>query len=140
MNLRHAAALALVGWYLMVPPYNENVFRCDLNAPLTEWRHHSGAVIAQADSTNSMGETSEQEQARLKAEEDKVKAVMTRYKARLTLPHVAQVTVAYEPSINSDVVAIIADRAENVSELEREEPSTLDGYSVIVYPPFIGIK
>jgi len=39
MKSRHAAALALVGWYLMVPPYTENVFRCDLNAPLTKWRH-----------------------------------------------------------------------------------------------------
>ena len=31
MNLRHAAALALVGWYLMVPPSKRN------DAPLSEW-------------------------------------------------------------------------------------------------------
>ena len=40
MNPRHAAALALVGWYLMVPPLERlpngpEVF--DLNAPLSQW-------------------------------------------------------------------------------------------------------
>ena len=31
MNLRHAAALALVGWYLMVPPLSNP------SAPLSKW-------------------------------------------------------------------------------------------------------
>jgi hypothetical protein len=31
MTLRKAAALALVGWYLMMPPWGK------LNAPLSEW-------------------------------------------------------------------------------------------------------
>jgi hypothetical protein len=35
MNFRHATALALVGWYLMVPPgHNKAV---DTNAPLSRW-------------------------------------------------------------------------------------------------------
>ena len=35
MNLRHAAALALVGWYLMTPPlYKEGA---NWNAPLSDW-------------------------------------------------------------------------------------------------------
>ncbi len=33
MNLRHAAALALVGWYLMVPPPDHP------DAPLALWTH-----------------------------------------------------------------------------------------------------
>ena len=37
MTLRHAAALALVGWYLMVPPYNDN-FVIDSRAPLSQWQ------------------------------------------------------------------------------------------------------
>ena len=44
MKVRHAAALALVGWFLMVPPQvcPKNVFNqvpCgrDLNAPLNKW-------------------------------------------------------------------------------------------------------
>jgi hypothetical protein len=36
MNPRHAAALALVGWYLMVPPMAGN--HTDTSAPLNNWR------------------------------------------------------------------------------------------------------
>ena len=36
MNLRHAAALALVGWYLMMPPGNLNTCP-DSNTPISEW-------------------------------------------------------------------------------------------------------
>jgi hypothetical protein len=35
MKLRHAAALALVGWYLMVPP--ENGTAVNVDAPLSKW-------------------------------------------------------------------------------------------------------
>jgi hypothetical protein len=38
MNLRHAAALALVGWYLMVPPGKSNSgVEPDLQWPLAQW-------------------------------------------------------------------------------------------------------
>jgi hypothetical protein len=37
MKLRHAAALALVGWYLMIPPANPNGER-DAFAPMIEWK------------------------------------------------------------------------------------------------------
>jgi hypothetical protein len=41
MNLRHAAALALVGWYLMFPPWvAPNTF--DAHAPLSEWHQYEG--------------------------------------------------------------------------------------------------
>jgi len=36
MKVRHAAALALVGWYLMLPPMAGN--HTDLSAPLSSWR------------------------------------------------------------------------------------------------------
>ena len=36
MNFRHAAALALVGWYLMVPPVRNGEIR---NVPLPDWGH-----------------------------------------------------------------------------------------------------
>lgn len=40
MNLRHAAMLALIGWYLMIPPVQSCVGqflgRCDL-PPLSQW-------------------------------------------------------------------------------------------------------
>ena len=37
MNLRHAAALALVGWYLMVPPYSERPIPPSNLPPLSKW-------------------------------------------------------------------------------------------------------
>lgn len=37
MKPRHAAALALVGWYLMVPPYNGNDLKPQTGASLYEW-------------------------------------------------------------------------------------------------------
>ena len=36
MKQRHAAALALVGWYLMVPP-TEDANRVDPSVPLPKW-------------------------------------------------------------------------------------------------------
>jgi len=38
MKFRHAAALALVGWYLMSPPIDkDNPHVIDSNAPLSTW-------------------------------------------------------------------------------------------------------
>jgi len=36
---RHAAALALVGWYLMVPPlvHKQNTLQQDTSQPLSKW-------------------------------------------------------------------------------------------------------
>jgi hypothetical protein len=41
MNLRHAAALALVGWYLMLPPVTSG-HRVNAEAPLGQWERSSG--------------------------------------------------------------------------------------------------
>jgi hypothetical protein len=38
VKLHHAAALALVGWYLMVPPYSGSPRRYDDLRPLKEWK------------------------------------------------------------------------------------------------------
>ena len=37
MNLRHAAALALVGWYLMLPPEQGGPGQFNIHAPLSQW-------------------------------------------------------------------------------------------------------
>lgn len=44
MNLRHATALAIVGWYLMTPPYDSIISRGSLayflvheDAPISKW-------------------------------------------------------------------------------------------------------
>jgi len=36
MNPRHAAALALVGWYLMLPP-STSMYTFDAKAPISKW-------------------------------------------------------------------------------------------------------
>jgi hypothetical protein len=64
MNLCHAAALALVGWYLMAPPYRRDG-SLDLNAPLSEWSQLGGAGY---DSATACGKArSEEAQAIVKA-------------------------------------------------------------------------
>jgi hypothetical protein len=49
LSIRHAAALALVGWYLMIPPGASSGLsgKEALSAPLSEWRH--GASFDSAD-------------------------------------------------------------------------------------------
>jgi hypothetical protein len=48
MKLRHAAALALVGWYLMAPPLS--LGQPETNAPLSEW-----AVTGSLDTAEECG-------------------------------------------------------------------------------------
>jgi hypothetical protein len=38
MKPRHAAALALVGWYLLLPPLANAPYKVDTEAPLTSWK------------------------------------------------------------------------------------------------------
>lgn len=40
MNVRHAVALSLVGWYLMVPPPLDP-YHNRLDAPISQWHVHS---------------------------------------------------------------------------------------------------
>ena len=47
MNLRHAAALALVGWYFMAPPF-DSARNVVANAPLAQWQ-----IIASFDSASA---------------------------------------------------------------------------------------
>jgi hypothetical protein len=43
MKVRHAAALALVGWYLVLPPMNswKGLPWIDRNAPLSKWQQRA---------------------------------------------------------------------------------------------------
>ena len=47
MNLRHAAALALVGWYLMIPPLNSEG-KVDTHAPMSRWNQFMSFDAASA--------------------------------------------------------------------------------------------
>ena len=54
MNLRHAAVLALLAWYLMVPPAIPSTDEVNQSAPLSQWRirhifpHNEGCEAAKA--------------------------------------------------------------------------------------------
>jgi len=51
MKPRHAAALALVGWYLMVPPFVCSDHKCpaNLKAPFSEWHRNRVAFNSARD-------------------------------------------------------------------------------------------
>jgi hypothetical protein len=60
MNLRHAAVLALVGWYLMVPPLDS---KGDINydAPISKW-----VTLASSDTIAGCKQAIADEEAELK--------------------------------------------------------------------------
>jgi hypothetical protein len=51
MKMRHAAALALVGWYLMIPPVVCEKRKCnaELNAPFSQWRRSKKSLGSESD-------------------------------------------------------------------------------------------
>jgi len=62
MNLRHAAALALAGWYFIMPPTRINrlpkgnsVVNMDIKAPLSQWQ-----IVGRFDSTKDCNEYPDQ--------------------------------------------------------------------------------
>lgn len=56
MKLHHAAALALVGWYLLAPPQGDprGTFRED--APLSEWEQWDSAYDSKAECEKALKE------------------------------------------------------------------------------------
>jgi len=71
MNPRHAAALALVGWYLMVPPH-PTATTLDSDAPLPKWRVYEVFDTAVACNT---ARASEEQDWKSKADADPNNAV-----------------------------------------------------------------
>jgi hypothetical protein len=53
VKLRHAAALALVGWYLMVPPQKPDG-HLDASAPLSKWKIGAAFDNGDAQKCNEM--------------------------------------------------------------------------------------
>jgi hypothetical protein len=53
VSLRHAAALVLVGWYLMAPTaFNDNAYMYDRSLPLSKWK-----ILASFDSASDCEKT-----------------------------------------------------------------------------------
>ena len=66
MNLRHAAALALVGWYLMIPPHPTDT-TLDSDAPLSKRRVYDAFDTA---ATCDTARASEEQDWKSKADAD----------------------------------------------------------------------
>lgn len=45
---RHAAALALLGWYLLIPPSGADKKLADTSAPFSWWNHNASYDTAKA--------------------------------------------------------------------------------------------
>jgi len=63
MGLRHAATLALVGWYLMYPPIVTGKDRVDSvnnNAPFSEWER-GGRIFKSREKCEAFGEREREE-------------------------------------------------------------------------------
>ena len=75
MKSRPAAALALVGWYLMAPPMDQRTHKINLDAPLSEymvWKSFDTARDCEADRKKD----SDSEMAKVKADDAKDEALM----------------------------------------------------------------
>jgi hypothetical protein len=46
MRVRHAAAFALVGWYLLTPPMSPDAKKIDSDQPLSKWNHSASFDLA----------------------------------------------------------------------------------------------
>jgi len=47
MKPRHAAAFALVGWYLLLPPTFPDQLKVNIDAPISKWEHYAAFDSAQ---------------------------------------------------------------------------------------------
>ncbi len=75
-------ALALLGWYLMAPPMDQQTHKVSLNAPLSEymvWKSYDTASVCEADRRKD----SDSNMAKVKADDAKDETLM---KEERTLP------------------------------------------------------
>ena len=81
MNARHVAALALVGWYLMVPPdvFNQR-WTIDQDAPLSKWQMNGSFDSAQNCQREAMLQS---EQDRKQARKDRKLVTASDFSAAL---------------------------------------------------------
>jgi len=131
MKPRHAAALALVGWYLMVPPTldprrQQSGLFVDLSAPLPK----CDTVF------DSVSPVYTLEQSPMSDEEIAIRAVIAKNAWILKIPHVT--SMFYGLSNHEMIIVVGVDKEENVAEVEHKLPNKLDGFPVEVSPPSTG--
>ncbi len=77
---------------------------------------------------------SDEGQAELRALQAAVEAVISRHNSELQQKHVAEIRAAYLPD-KGYIIAVWIDKEENLDDVEHHEPSVLEGYPVVVFPP-----
>ncbi len=146
MHLRHAAALVLVGWYLMAPPQK---YRGDtplverkFDAPLNQWNIAKAFDEAQdcereRNEDRAFGLMREQciaaDDPRLKG--NRVVAAIAANPWVLKVSHVeymAPVLLMRRKGVGETGIGVFVDKPENVREVGAKVPPRLDGVRVLV--------
>ena len=135
MKLRHAAALALVGWCLMVVPATTNAQASPTSTPSREAAHVWPTVSqAQAGAVDPDAVVLEAREAYRRSE-----AAIAANQWVLKVPHVTGMSPAYFLDTSAAPKRVIKGgirvwvfKPNNVREVERKVPSQLDGVRVVV--------
>jgi hypothetical protein len=130
MKPRHAAALALVGWYLMVVPTTTNAQASPTSTPSRK-AAHVRPTVSQAQA--------EADYAQLWKAQRRAKAAIAANAWVLKVPHVKYVKPdfiidenARPKGVGATGIGVFVDKSENVREVEGKVPPQLDGVRVLV--------
>jgi hypothetical protein len=130
MNLRHAAALALVGWYLMVVPTTTNAQASPTSTPSRK-AAHVWPIVSQAQA--------EADYPQLWKAQRRAEAAIAANAWVLKVPHVKYMTPdviidenARPKGVGETGIGVFVDKSENVREVGGKVPSELDGVGVHV--------
>ena len=134
MKLRHAAALALVGWCLMVVPATTNAQASPTSTPSREAAHVWPTVSQAQEAVDPEAVVPEAREAHHRAE-----AAIAANQWVLKVPHVIGMSPAYFLDTSAAPKRVIKGgirvwvfKPNNVREVERKVPSQLDGVRVVV--------
>jgi hypothetical protein len=126
MKPRHAAALALVGWYLMVVPTTTNAQASPTSTPSRK-AAHVWPTVSQA---QAEADYPQQWKAQQRAE-----AAIAANAWVLKVPHVKYMTpdvIALQKGVGETGIGVFVDKSENVREVYGKVPPQLDGVRVLV--------
>ena len=126
MKLRRAAALALVGWYLMVIPTTTNAQASPTSIP-SKKAAHVWPTVSQAQA--------EADYPQLWKAQQRAEAAIVANAWVLKVPHVKYMTpdvLAIQKGVGETGIGVFVDKSENVREVLGKVPPQLDGVRVIV--------
>ncbi len=130
MKRRHAAALALVGWYLMVIPTTTNAQASPTSIP-SKKAAHVWPTVSQAQA--------EADYPQLWKAQRRAEAAIVANAWVLKVPHVKYVTPdviidenARPKGVGETGIGVFVDKSENMREVAGKVPPQVDGFRVFV--------